>query len=276
VAPRVLGRSATKIADKAQAGRLFCALPRVAPGTFRLAAKRQVKSTLYDMPNRSIIITGLFMILIVHCTARNAKYTQHAAVIEPAPTWSKRLITIPASPKFPIRNLGGRIARDSTHLLAETTFGLTYKNQRRLMSVHYKAKSGVSEEQLLSYFGLKTVDTKFPGNFGRGSIYDVIVTNPEQLQPFKVGSSEAFRIVQDWGSCNSRDITAYYLQFVENPYFSEVLIVVLNLLDNLEPSDLPLDNNRVATALQSGDLRYQIYPDLNDWLRTWVVIDSKN
>jgi len=30
----VLGRSATKIADKAQAGRLFCALPRVAPGTF--------------------------------------------------------------------------------------------------------------------------------------------------------------------------------------------------------------------------------------------------
>ena len=34
VAPRVLGPTRQKIADKAQAGRLFCALPRGAPGTF--------------------------------------------------------------------------------------------------------------------------------------------------------------------------------------------------------------------------------------------------
>jgi len=34
VAPRVLGPARQKIADKAQAGRLFCALPRGAPGTF--------------------------------------------------------------------------------------------------------------------------------------------------------------------------------------------------------------------------------------------------
>ena len=32
VAPRVLGPTRQKIADKAQAGRLFCALPRGAPG----------------------------------------------------------------------------------------------------------------------------------------------------------------------------------------------------------------------------------------------------
>ena len=46
VAPRLLGTPATKIADKAQAGRLFCALPRVAYGTFRLTAKRRVNSAL--------------------------------------------------------------------------------------------------------------------------------------------------------------------------------------------------------------------------------------
>ena len=34
VAPRVLGPTRQKIADKAQAGRLFCALPRGASGTF--------------------------------------------------------------------------------------------------------------------------------------------------------------------------------------------------------------------------------------------------
>jgi hypothetical protein len=34
VAPRVLGPTRQKIVDKAQAGRLFCALPRGAPGTF--------------------------------------------------------------------------------------------------------------------------------------------------------------------------------------------------------------------------------------------------
>jgi len=34
VAPRVLGPARQKIADKAQAGRLFCALPRGASGTF--------------------------------------------------------------------------------------------------------------------------------------------------------------------------------------------------------------------------------------------------
>ncbi|AFM13970.1 hypothetical protein Turpa_3332 [Turneriella parva DSM 21527] len=33
VAPRVLGPTRQKIADKAQAGRLFCALPRGASGT---------------------------------------------------------------------------------------------------------------------------------------------------------------------------------------------------------------------------------------------------
>jgi hypothetical protein len=49
VAPRVLGTPATKIADKAKAGRLFCALPRVAYGTFRLAAKRRVNSTLSEI-----------------------------------------------------------------------------------------------------------------------------------------------------------------------------------------------------------------------------------
>jgi len=64
VAPRVLGTPATKIADKAQAGRLFCALPRVAYGTlmvlnmplFKLARlycvahhQRRVNSTLCDM-----------------------------------------------------------------------------------------------------------------------------------------------------------------------------------------------------------------------------------
>jgi len=34
VVPRVLGPTRQKIVDKAQAGRLFCALPRGAPGTF--------------------------------------------------------------------------------------------------------------------------------------------------------------------------------------------------------------------------------------------------
>jgi len=49
VAPRVLGPTRQKIADKAQAGRLFCALPRVAYGTFRLTAKRRVNSTLSEI-----------------------------------------------------------------------------------------------------------------------------------------------------------------------------------------------------------------------------------
>jgi len=40
VAPRVLGPTRQKIADKAQAGRLFCALPRGASGTFGDTSRR--------------------------------------------------------------------------------------------------------------------------------------------------------------------------------------------------------------------------------------------
>jgi len=51
----VLGHSAPKIADKAQAGRLFCALPRGAAGTKMACGEdatthfRQVNSTLCDI-----------------------------------------------------------------------------------------------------------------------------------------------------------------------------------------------------------------------------------
>jgi hypothetical protein len=42
---RVLGPPRPEIADKAQAGRLLCALPRGAPGRFSLAAKMQQVKT---------------------------------------------------------------------------------------------------------------------------------------------------------------------------------------------------------------------------------------
>jgi len=51
----VLGHSAPKIADKAQAGRLFCALPRGAPGTKMACGEdtathfRQVNPTLAEI-----------------------------------------------------------------------------------------------------------------------------------------------------------------------------------------------------------------------------------
>jgi len=190
--------------------------------------------------------------------------------------YSKPTVNFSESKIFKKKRLGAHISVSEEGLVCQEDFDIKYKDRYIFLQIHYKARGGVTEAQLLSYFRIKSVYRDSIGYFGMGSIYKIFQENAVLGAKRRIGSLKARRIIQDWGSGISHDIAAYHLNLESNPYFSDILIIFLNVLPELKETDYPLNDEHVALANGKNAPRYQGYLDIDNWLSTWTVTNDRN